>query len=139
MLQIAWLAVFGFAAESVDSPFRPGQLQTAGAVTPADVVAGYRSNASLFGHSRVTWRLMYRRTPAWYEDRKAESRRLERRLAQEKDGERKQRLSRQLDALLSADQGPAEEWYLQDYWTDGERVQVRTPASPKLQRAEAEK
>ena len=97
----------------------------------SDVFSGYRLNASYFAKVRITWRYSLKNTDAFYNADKRMAQILELKAkSADISGERKTKLLRAAKGFRSSSEGtPRETVFLQDYWTDGLRKQVRIPAS----------
>jgi hypothetical protein len=119
------------------------KIQPTPSVMPAEIVAGYRENVAKFNRVRVTWQSVSCVLPGWLEWRRALVKQMEDELreAQQQrqlDDAQKKRCEAYVRNLKSECDHVFEEfWNLQDFWTDGKRIQVREPAASIHESAEA--
>ena len=139
MYEFAWHLLLLVVSQVEERPVALEQIEPVAGITFADIAAGYHQNASSFRRPRATWCYVDHKTEAWYETQKATVERYRRLLGRVTDAERKKDLRWRIEQLERIDPKSAEEWRPQDYWADGERVQVRTPWPPELEEREGKK
>jgi hypothetical protein len=118
--------------EPETTPIALDGLEPTPNVSAADVIAGYRANVALFRQSRVKWNFVNHREAAWYENQRLRIENAAKAAKANGAGAKDQRrAAKRLRENRSASEASEDEkyvWYCWDYWTDGERIHLRSPS-----------
>jgi len=126
------LAVSGWATAQPTPPSPPPPPAKAGqTLTTKDVLTSYKQNYARFETLRVSWALSHEKTPAWFKAQEAHVAHLEKVVTRpDLKPDVKDQLTRQLEIArygLGDPSNKGKQFLVQDFWTDRQRFQVRTP------------